>query len=199
MEVSPSGGDLEASKERPEGLTREGLEALLAHLGPDRNKAGEKYEEIRRRLVRLFEWRGCPSPEDLTDETINRVARRMAEGVELRSADPYGYFCGVAHLVYKEVLRRANRERTAFESDAWLPEPAEEPVDDERLDALQQCLEKVPPEQRHLVLVYHRGENNIRGRKDLSEQLGIPMNALRIRVHRIRRKLEDCVRERLRN
>lgn len=179
-------------------MTREELEALLKHLDPDREQAGERYEEIRRRLVRLFEWRGCASPEDLADETINRVARRMAEGVELRSADPYGYFCGVAHLVYKEVLRRSARERTALESGDWLPEPAEEPAEDERLDALRQCLGQLSPEQRRLVLLYHQGENNIRGRKSLSEDLGIPMNALRIRVHRLRRKLEDCVQERLR-
>ena len=198
MEVSRSPGEVEASKERPEGLTREGLEALLAHLGPDREEAGQRYEEIRRRLVRLFEWRGCSSPEDLTDETINRVARRMAEGIELRSTDPYGYFCGVAHLVYKEILRRSARERMAFESDPWPPQPDEEPADDERLDALRQCLEKVPSDQRQLVLDYHGGKDNIRNRKILSERLDIPMNALRIRVHRIRRKLEDCVRERLR-
>ncbi len=42
------------------------------------------------RVARLHE------PEDLADETINRVARRLAEGIELRSNDPYGYFCGVA-------------------------------------------------------------------------------------------------------
>lgn len=199
MEVSPSRGEVETPKERPEGLTREALEALLTHLDPDRERAGERYEEIRRRLIRLFEWRGCASPEELTDETINRVARRMAEGVELRSADPYGYFCGVAHLVYKEVLRRAARERTAFEAGDWPPEPAGEPAEDDRLDALRQCLDQLSSEQRRLVLLYHRGEDNIRGRKSLSDELGIPMNALRIRVHRIRRKLEDCVQERLRS
>ena len=108
--------------ERLRGLTPEGFDALLAQLNPDRERAGEIYETIRRKLVRLFEWRGCGSPEDLTDETINRVARRLAEGVELRSSDPYGYFCGVAHLVYKEVLRRASREHRALvEGGGWPP------------------------------------------------------------------------------
>src|SRR6185369_9536225 len=106
----------ERGEPRGQGLTREALEALLAALGPNRETAGVQYEEIRRKLVRLFEWRGCTSPDDLADETINRVARRMAEGVELRSADPYGYFCGVAHLVYKEVMRRQAREIAALES-----------------------------------------------------------------------------------
>lgn len=195
--MSQSGG-AQPAKERSQGLTREALEALLAHLDPDRERAGERYEEIRRRLVRLFEWRGCAFPEDLVDETFNRVARKLAEGVELRSANPYGYFCGVAHLVYKEVLRRSMRERTALEGGDWPPAPSAETADDERLDALRSCLAQLTPEQRDLVLLYHRGEDNIRGRKGLSAELGIPMNALRIRVHRIRRKLEDCVQERLR-
>lgn len=180
------------------GLTHEGLEALLAHLDPDRDRAGERYEEIRRRLIRLFEWRGCASPEDLADETFNRVARRMAEGVQMKSSDPYGYFCGVAHLYYKEVLRNALRERTALERGDWPPAASEELDEDERLDALRQCMDQLTSEQRDLVLLYHQGTDNIRDRKDLSSKLEIPMNALRIRVHRLRRKLWECVQERLR-
>lgn len=181
--------------ERIQGLTPESFDALLSQLAPDRERAGELYETIRHKLVRLFEWRGCASPEDLADETINRVARRLAEGVELRSSDPYGYFCGVAHLVYKEVLRRAAREHRALESGDW-PAPsslADDEPSDERLDCLRRCLQQLPADQRDLVLRYHQGENNIRNRQALADQMGIPMNALRIRVHRVRRKLESCV------
>ena len=182
---------------KPQGLTREGFDALLAQLDPDREKAGERYETIRRKLVRLFEWRGCDGAADLADETINRVARRMAEGIELKSADPYGYFCGVAHLLYKEVLRRSSREFRALESGEWpppifVPEEEEEPAD-RRLECLRHCLGKIPQDQRDLLLRYHQGEGNIRNRKALSSELNIPLNALRIRVHRVRRKIEDCV------
>lgn len=183
---------------KPHGLTREGFEALLAQLDPDRERAGERYETIRRRLVRLFEWRGCATPEELTDETFNRVARRMAEGIELRSSDPYGYFCGVAHLVYKEVFRRSLREHRAMESGGWplqaSSSDAEEPPD-RRRECLRRCLERLPREKRDLLLRYHQGQNNIRNRQALANELRIPLNALRIRVHRIRRQLEDCVHE----
>jgi RNA polymerase sigma factor (sigma-70 family) len=185
-------------------LTPEELEALLRALSPDREKAGEQYETIRRKLVRLFEWRGCAFPEDLADETINRVARRMAEGIELRSSDPFGYFCGVAHLLYKEALRRQAKEHQALESaletDAWPPLQYDETTDataDDRLEALRGCLQALSDDQRRLVLLYHQDENHIRSRKTLSEELGLPMNALRIRVHRIRRRLEECVAEKL--
>lgn len=201
-EEAPGKDGEEAPKApRPQGLTQEIFDALLAQLDPDRERAGERYEAIRRKLVRLFEWRGCAAPEDLADETINRVARRLAEGVELRSADPYGYFCGVAHLLYKEVLRRASREHRALEGSGELllptalPVISEEESGDDRLDCLRRCLAELPADQRDLVLRYHQGESNIRNRKALSEELGIPMNALRIRVHRVRRKLESCLED----
>ncbi|HEX7184087.1 MAG TPA: hypothetical protein VF756_19815 [Thermoanaerobaculia bacterium] len=183
---------------RGQGLTSEGLEALLAALDPDRERAGQQYEMIRRKLMRLFEWRGCETPEDLADETINRVARRMAEGVELRSTDPYGYFCGVAHLVYKEMLRRSARERSMLEAGDWTPPAEEEPSSDRRLECLRHCLGQLSDDQRRLVLVYHQEDNHIQSRKMLSQELDIPMNALRIRVHRLRRRLEECVEEYLR-
>lgn len=195
----PTEPDPTARRARSEGLTSESLEALLVFLDPDRDQAGIKYEAVRRRLVRLFEWRGFNNSEDLADETINRVARRIQEGTEVRSTDPYGYFCGVAHLLSKEVARRAARERAALEREEWQPAlPADEPEADDRLSCLRQCLRRLSEDQRILVLRYHQEADHIRSRQLLSQELGIPMNALRIRVHRVRRKLEDCVRECLR-
>jgi DNA-directed RNA polymerase specialized sigma24 family protein len=179
---------------KPRGLTKEGFEALLGQLDPDDlDRAARLYEAIRRRLIRLFEWRGCEDPEDLADETINRVSRRLAEGVKLHASDPYGYFCGVAHHVYKEVLRQSSRQRRALESGGWPPpEPVPE-ADNLHLECLRWCLRGLSEKERDLVLRYHQGENNIRNRQTLARELGIQLNALRIRIHRIRRKLEDCV------
>ena len=48
---------------------------LLEWLDPNLDLAGEKYEEIRRGLIKIFGYRGCSDAEGLADETINRVAR----------------------------------------------------------------------------------------------------------------------------
>jgi DNA-directed RNA polymerase specialized sigma24 family protein len=193
--VTRLGNDEPPGPPRPKGLTREEFEALLAQLDPDRERAGERYEIIRHKLVRLFEWRGCDAPEDLTDETFNRVARRMREGIELRSRGTFGYFYGVAHLVFKEVLRKASRERRALESGGWPPPDYLPEVDDSHLECLRRCLDRLSAEQRDLVLRYHQSESHIRSRQVLAGELGIPLNALRIRVYRLRRKLETCVHE----
>ena len=177
-------------------MTQEEFDALMEFLDPDRERAGEIYEAIRHRLIRLFEWRGCSSSEDLADETISRVARRVFRGLELDKPNPYAYFCGVAHLVHKEAIRKEQRERRR-DSELPPPNPPEEEPDP-RLDHLHHCLQLLDAEQQRLVLRYHQEDRRIRARKDLCQELGIEMNALRIRVHRLRRKIEVCIQERLR-
>jgi DNA-directed RNA polymerase specialized sigma24 family protein len=179
---------------RRTALAAEDFEALLAHLAPDREQAGERYEDIRRRLVRLFEWRLCASPEDLADEAIDRVARRLAQGTEIRSDSPFAYFCGVAHHVAQEMLRDRDRERRAAATASELATSGGEPdpYPEQRLACLHSCLERLPADQRRLILQYHQGNDRIRGRQLLAHELGIAVNALRIRAHRVRRQLEDC-------
>lgn len=181
-------------------LSREALERLLALLDPDPAKAARRFQQLRRKLTRLFEWRGARFPEDLTDETISRVARKLEEGIEIRAEDPFRYFCGVAHLVFKEVLRERKRERQLLDPVAWTPreEAADEEPDDERMEVLQECLDRLSVPSRELILDYHEGErrDRIDNRRAMAERLGVPLNALRIRVHRIRTKLERCVKKR---
>jgi DNA-directed RNA polymerase specialized sigma24 family protein len=180
-------------------MSRDSLERLLALLDPDPAKAARHYQLLRKKLTRLFEWRGARFPEDLADETISRVARKLDEGVEIRSEDPFRYFCGVAHLVFKEVLRERKRERQLLEPGNWTPAADPEEPDDERMAFLQECLDRMPERNRHLILAYHEGERRerIENRRLLADELDIPLNALRIRVHRIRAKLERCVKRRL--
>ena len=61
-------------------LKQEEFDRLLCWLDPDPERAGLTYEKIRWRLVAILASRGCTSPEELADETIDRVARRVVEG-----------------------------------------------------------------------------------------------------------------------
>lgn len=178
-------------------LSSEALDKLLNHFSADREDAGNQYELMRVRLVRYFEWRTCPQPEDLADETINRVARRIDEGEKISNLR--SYFFSVARLLFMESLR--DHERTSLPLDE-VPEIPAEPliVDDQkdaRLGCLDHCLDKLPVESRTLILGYHHDERRakIDRRKQLADGLGIPLNALRIRAHRIRIGLEKCVKD----
>lgn len=178
-------------------MTPAEFDALLMFLDPDRERAGERYEAIRARLIRFFEWRACPSPEDLADETINRVARRVREGLKLERPDPYAYFCGVAYLVHKEDLRQQAKERKRDNELTPRNLPEEEP--DPRLGHLRHCLQTLDASGQRLVLRYYQEDQRIQARKRLCQELGIEMNALRIRVHRLRKKIETCIQERMRS
>jgi DNA-directed RNA polymerase specialized sigma24 family protein len=91
------------SRKKAWDLTRESFEKFLALLDADRELAAEEYEQIRRKLVKIFQWRGSTSPEDHADETINRVARKIEEGETIRNLR--SYVGGVARLVWLNYYR----------------------------------------------------------------------------------------------
>ena len=172
-------------------LTQNGFDLLLAQLDPDRQQAGIKYEVLRRKLVKFFEWRGCSFPEDLADETINRVAKNLQAGENIRELS--AYCTGVARRVFLESLRSRQQKEAALRAVSHSSAVTTEP--DRRQDCLERCLQELSPENLHLILHYYQqGElSRIEARRDLAGQLGIPLNALRIRAHRIRVQLESCV------
>src|SRR5260370_18732337 len=96
------------------GLTAETFTKLLDRLDADREGAAEKYEDLRRTLTRFFEWRGAPFPDEHTDETFNRVARRLDEGVKIKNIGGYCY--QVARLGFLESTKGQDSKRASRES-----------------------------------------------------------------------------------
>src|SRR4051794_5959214 len=76
-------------------ITTELFETLLEWLGPDREKAAEKYETIRTRLIKIFVKKGCSDPDTLFDTTVNRVTLKLPEMVAGYVGDPLWYFISV--------------------------------------------------------------------------------------------------------
>lgn len=169
---------------------------LLAFLARGRADAGAAYEELRRRLQFFFEWRGLAAAPELADETLNRVAAKLAGGEDIRTDEPGRYAFGVARFVYLEAVKR-NARRAAVGHDAGGQ--AEDAAQrDARLAALEDCLDALPQRTQQMVLRYHAGDGRrIDHRKQLASELGIALNALRIRVHRVRAQIADCVKARL--
>jgi len=177
-------------------LTQEAFDRLLVALGGDRDSAAQKYLEIRSNLVRFFEWRGCSFPEDHADETINRIAKRVAEGEEIQNYS--GYAVGVARLLLLEINKGRQREQLALAEIGQASEVYEEKDEGEhRLVCLRSCLETLTTDNRALILQYYQGEKGekIQNRKKLMDRLGIPVNTLRMRALRLREKLQSCVEE----
>jgi RNA polymerase sigma factor (sigma-70 family) len=182
-------------------LTAGSFDLLLEWLDSDRSEAGKKYEEIRRRLIKVFTCRGCYEADDLADETINRVTAKLSDIVESYSGDPALYFYGVAQKVHLEFMRKKAAFYESTEALENLPVVEEKIEVEEEYQCLERCMGQLPSESRRLVLEYYENEKRakIDHRKKLAEQLGIAVNALRIRAHRIRSQLQQCVQNCLRS
>jgi DNA-directed RNA polymerase specialized sigma24 family protein len=174
-------------------VTREGFDLLLAQLDAERNRAGERYEGLRRKLIKFFGWWGSQAP-DLSDQTFDRVAKKLAEGEAVR--DLNGYLIGVARLLFKEYVKGQIKMRSAAEQLPRDPSPLNDPVDpDARHECYESCLSKLSGESRDLVLRYYQvlDRNKADEREKLSTEMGISINLLRMRAFRIRKKLGECL------
>jgi DNA-directed RNA polymerase specialized sigma24 family protein len=179
------------------GLTAEAFTKLLDRLAGDREQAGERYEDLRRTLIRFFEWRGAPFPEEHADESFNRIGRKLDEGVEIKNIGSYCY--EVARLVCLEALKSRESRRVPLEEiklEATAPEITDPIAEkDQWLMCLDECLGVLPFENRELITEYYRDEKRgrINHRQALAERLGLRREALANRAQRVRDKLGQCV------
>ena len=170
--------------------TQEAFDKMLAWLGPDREQAGEKYQKIQSRLIKVFSCHGCAEPEKLADETIDRVIAKVDWLLENYTGDPIRYFCGVARNVLKEDLRCRVRPEPPSQHEDESPDGT-----DEKYDCLDQCMAQLPPYSRSILLGYYEeeGKAKIARRKKLAAEAGITVSALRLRVFHLRVQLSKCM------
>src|ERR1051325_9012687 len=122
-------------------LEQQDFDRLLNWLDADRERAGLLYERIRWRLVTILASRGCTLAEELADETIDRVARRVADIEQIYVGDKAIYFLGVMNNVHHEYVRRPTAPR--------LVEPTEAVEEREQIHScLDNCLANLAPYSR---------------------------------------------------
>lgn len=177
-------------------LTKAAFDRFLTMLDRDRDKAGEKYEHIRFKLLKYFQWCGSDVPDIDADETINRVTRRIEEGGNIYNLN--GYIHGVAKLVHKEELRRRNLKQELDELE--LVDVSSIAVSSEPLqyrECLERCLGYLSDKDREIITEYYMYEKveKIACRKRLAARLGISLNSLRVKMYRQRANIEACVEE----
>lgn len=171
-------------------LTRGAFDGLLARLDTNSVAAGEKYEHLRRALLKFFSLHQMPDAESCVDETLDRTARRLDKGDTINDVPAFVY--GVAKLVRFERQRRSAAMPTASDERLLAQAAAPPPDDVEGRDAcLQRCLADLSAEDRDLIVAYYvgTGRERIDGRAQLAAALGLSENALRLRVQRLRDRL----------
>lgn len=178
-------------------LTQEAFDRLLSCLDVNRERAGEKYELLRLKLIKYFEWQNSAAPEELADETINRVARKISEGEEVQNLN--SYFFGTARHLASEKRKKQERAQAAFEQfpDYLQSLQSNNFATQQQLECCEACLANLTAEKRKLIIAYYASEHSskIDAHKRLADELGISLNSLRIRAHRIKLELEKCIVE----
>ncbi|MGH9767857.1 MAG: hypothetical protein ACREAB_10525 [Blastocatellia bacterium] len=192
-------------------LTSASFDSLLDALGPDRESAARAYLDLSRALFTFFAVRGAASPDEMADETFNRVARRLSEGTRITADNPASYFYAVAHNIWRESLSNPNVLISLTDDDpaqTTLATPydlmingRERAESEARHECLEQCLAEFDREDRELIVSYYRfsGGEKIENRKRLAARLGLSHNTLRQKVARLRGKLGDCITRRQRS
>ncbi len=181
-------------------LARRRLHELIKRLHADADAGGFDYEQLRRRLILFFRQHEPVDAESLADEALDRLARRLDEGIPIENTGLYAF--GIAKLMRFEANeRRTRREAARQEAIAAIGGEAADPdeTDPALLAALRACLRQFGPHSTNLMLTYYRDDDarRIATRRDLAAKLGVSINALRNRALRLRETLEACVRRRV--
>lgn len=184
-------------------INQSAFERLLGWLDKGKTSDGQNYLEMRQRLVAYFDRKNCLNSDELADETLNRVARRLEEGnIEAETPAKYCYITAryifleslrgteKTHLPLDEVLQKTQRQELVAKEQS-----EEKELKEKMLDCLEKCTGELDASSRELIVSYYFGEERIKveNRRKLAQSLGISANALSIRACRIRDRLENCV------
>ncbi len=175
----------------------EEFRAFLKWLDSDPERAAESYALLLKRLRYFFEgWRdAAPHAEELADKSIDRAMKRFVEDPEIGSRDPAKYVLAVARYILKE-----------FRKIPHTVELAEDPPDsrigpdletEHRLECLNKCLSKLPPEEYDLLKRYYLydQQDRIHARREAAMAAGKSSGAIRVRVFRLCRSLQPCIQK----
>ncbi len=184
-------------------ITAESFHRLLDWLDAGKNSDGQNYLEMRARLVTYFDRKNCLNPDELADETLNRVARRIAEEGTIETETPAKFCYITARFVFMESLRGSEKNNVPLDDALRQPRGQklaaanddEREIKEKRLNCLEHCTEKLERANREIIVRYYFGEERVKieNRRALAQSLEISVNALSIRACRIRDKLEGCV------
>lgn len=177
-------------------LSSESFECLLNWLHSDREEAGKEYQRIRALLIKHFQAHRCFAPNDLADRTMDRVGRLLMMG-KLESwvgAAKERYFLRVGYYILLEDKGKVLHE-IQISDELEVMKPEEDKDLEVELHCLQRCLEKQPISNRELVVKYYHGAKaiKIKNREKLARELNTNLPGLRVRAHRVRQALKECI------
>ena len=175
-------------------LTAERFKHLIEWLGGSKD-SGEKYEEIRFKLIKYFSWSRCPNPEELADEAINIVASKLPQLAEDYEGDPAYYFLGVARKLVKKQESPELHVPLSPDLEAAGGDLKEDLSREAKIKKCRRdCLRKLPEDKKKLIRLYYQkaGKHDEDFRETLAAEKNMKAGTLRVAISRIRQDLKNC-------
>lgn len=180
-----------------EGEKSQFFASLLTFLCPeDMDEASNRYLRLHQKLAGYFRLKGMYDPVNDADDALDRAAAKIVKGQDIPDIDR---FCmGIARNIVHERLRLKKREESAFLKFLdYSQDKSTEAMVDRITNLMKPCFEQLPQDERNLLMSYCKvppGVDRAEHRRQLAASLKSTISALRIRVTRLRRGLENCVK-----
>ena len=167
------------------------FEELLLRLEPELESTSKRYRHLRTKMVKFFAWKMCRDPESLADEAITRLLKNVAAGLEILADNPYSYVYGIARNILREHVRSMVRNEQLIAE--WHPVA---PAEEDQPDCRNRCLASLDSDKRALLVEYYCKDEE---RELIAERLNLTLNALRLKVFRLKNELKTCYENCIKN
>jgi DNA-directed RNA polymerase specialized sigma24 family protein len=184
---------MEREKAKEWELTKEEFDKLLQWLNPDRDRAAEEYESIRRKLIEIFVNYGSHTPDELADLTIDCVVRKLDKMRERNLSNPAKSFSRTAFYIMLE-WRKKRKEVQLLGTETTQDEDLIDTDDlteiDKELNKLELAeLEGISERLKHLL-----NENTLElNTKETDEASALRMKCLKESLQRLKEKERNLI------
>lgn len=184
-------------------MTEEEFECFLNWLDADREAAALRYEKLRGSLVAYFAKRQCVAAEDLADDVLNRAMEHSLKQTALLFNKPLPYVFGIARNVYRQHVNKQFGMNGVVD---WRALPSGdfslENEEKERISrCLRHCMQKLKRKDHRAFVLYYLKETDAKDqfRLHLAGEFGLTINAMRLKMMRLRETLRGCISDCLQN
>lgn len=178
----------------------ESLQRLVDFFSLKDSDVDFSYNELRESLIAFFRLKGDTDPETAMDLTLDRVADKVTQGVEIEDLKKYSI--AVARFIFLErmtCIKREHRAAAEFYSNK-IAEQTENDEPDRQMQARRDCFEILADEEKCLLRNYFAelpfSKLNER-RFQICAENKISLNNLRLKIFRLRQRLEKCAKNKL--
>jgi hypothetical protein len=179
---------------------------LLRYFDSDPVVASEKLLRCRQKLVRRFSAERCHDPEDLANETLQRVLQALERDEKQLTTRIEAFISGFATNILRESRRRPIHKEDPLDDLSPAREPRTVSIqelllafseEEDLRRCLKRCLDELHPSDLKILIPYYDagpGEKLKKVREGMALSLGLTSSQLRKRAFNLRTKLETCIK-----